>query len=63
MTEKYIVVEIDGNIRSHIAINNKPDKYEKPKLFATKEDAQRWIDRHSYKYQSWKYEIMKEVIK
>ena len=53
----YYVVEVDGIIKSYICKNNKADKYGEPKLFETKERAQEWIDRHSYKGMSWKYEI------
>ena len=54
----YVIVEIDGIIRSCVCKNNKADKYGDPKLFETKEEAQRWIDKHSYKGMSYKYEII-----
>lgn len=53
----YEVIEVDGIIRTAICKNNKADKYGEPKLFNTKKDAQKWIDRHSYIGMSWKYEI------
>ena len=56
----YHVIEVDGIIRSCICINNKADKYGTPKEFKTRKDAQAWIDKHSYKYMTHKYEI-KEV--
>ena len=54
----YKIIEVDGFIRSAICKNNKADKYGDPKLFETKEKAQEWIDRHSYKGMSCKYEII-----
>lgn len=51
------VVEVDGIIRSCICTNDKADKYGTPKEFRTRKDAQRWIDEHSYKGMSFKYEI------
>lgn len=53
----YRVVEVDGIIRACVCKNNVADKYGIPKNFKTKEDAQKWIDRHSYKGISFKYEI------
>lgn len=55
--KKYIVVEIDGFIHTQICENGRPSKYGNPKKFDTKEDAQKWIDRKSYKGMSWRYEI------
>ena len=54
----YRIVEIDGIIRACVCKNNKADKYGTPKNFETKKDAQNWIDRHSYKGMSFKYEIV-----
>lgn len=54
----YKIIEIDGIIRSCICKNNKADKYGDPKIFNSIEDAQRWIDKHTYKGMSIKYEIM-----
>jgi len=54
----FLVVEVDGIMRAYICKNNKPDKYGIPKNFETKKDAQSWIDRHSYKGMSLKYEIV-----
>ena len=55
--KKFIVVEVDGKVRQHIAKNNRPDKYSEPKIFDTALDAQRWIDRHYNKYIPIHYEI------
>lgn len=55
----YKVVYVDGNYRAAICLNNKPDKYGQPKIF-TKEDAEKWIQRHTYKGMSFKY-VIKEV--
>jgi len=51
------VIKVDGWIRACICTDNKADKYGKPKEFKTRKDAQRWIDEHSYKGMSFKYEI------
>lgn len=56
----YIIVEVDGFIRSAIDKTGKANKYGEPKLFKTKKDAQKWIDRRSYDGMSFHYEI-KEV--
>ena len=54
----YRVVEVDGIIRACICKNNAADKYGIPKNFETKEDAQNWINCHTYKGMSFKYEII-----
>ena len=56
----YIIVEVDGFIRSAINKQGKPDKYSEPKRFETKKKAQAWIDKHSYTGMSFRYEIKKE---
>lgn len=58
----YIVVkaEKDRVFRQQICTDGKPSKYGKPKLFKTKKEAQKWVDMHSYKGMSYKYEIEKE---
>ena len=56
----YKIIEVDNGIRSQIDIKGKPNKYGEPKLFKTVKDAQKWIDRWTYKGMSWHYEI-KEV--
>ena len=53
----YKIIEIDGIIRSCICKNNKADKYGDTKYFNSIEDAQKWIDKHTYKGMSVKYEI------
>lgn len=53
----FCVVEVDGFIRSCIDEKGKPNKYGKPKLFKTKKEAEKWIERSSYPGMSWKYEI------
>ena len=52
------VVEVDGMIRTCICRNNKADRYGTPKNFETKKAAQEWIERHSYKGMSYKYEVV-----
>lgn len=54
----YYIVEIDGRIHSAIDVENKPNKYGKPKIFKTEEDARRWIAKRSYKGMTVKYDIM-----
>jgi hypothetical protein len=53
------IIEVDGIIRSCICKNNKADKYGEPKNFKTRKDAEKWIEKHSYKGMSFKYEIKK----
>ena len=55
----YRIIEVDGFIRSYICTDNKPDKYGIPKEFKTLKNAKTWIERHSYKGMSFKYEIEK----
>lgn len=54
---QYVVVEVDGLIRSCINRKGQADKYSPPKLFGTRKEAQDWIDKHSYKGMSCRYEI------
>lgn len=54
---EYIVIEVDGLIRSVINRKGQADKYSPPKLFKTRQEAQEWIDKHTYKGMSWRYEI------
>ena len=56
---KYIIIEVDGIIRSPINKKGKPSKYEDPKLFETAEAAGRWIDKHSYEGMSYHYTIVR----
>ena len=55
----YNIVEVDGFIRSCIDVHNKANKYGIPKEFKTKKDAEKWIERHTYKGMSFRYEIKK----
>lgn len=55
----YNIVEVDGIIRSCIDVHNKANKYGTPKEFKTKKDAQKWIERRTYKGMSFHYEIVK----
>ena len=54
------VCMVDGFVRSAIDVKGKPNKYGKPKDFETKEEAEKWIKKHSYNGMSWKYEIYAE---
>lgn len=54
------VVYVDGIYRAAIDKKNMVNKYGEPRLWKTREEAQHWIDKHSYKGMSFHYEI-KEV--
>lgn len=54
----FMVVEVDGIIRTQICVDNKPDKYGKAKLFTSWKQAYQWIRKRSYKGMSYKYEIV-----
>ena len=54
----FIIVEVDGWLRSAIDEKGKPNKYGKPKLFKTREDAEKWVEKRSYQGMSWRYEIV-----
>lgn len=54
------VVYVDGIYRAAIDKTNRINKYGEPCLWKTREEAQHWIDRHSYKGMSFHFEI-KEV--
>ena len=55
--EIFHVCMVDGECRAAIDVNGKPNKYGKPKDFETKDDAEKWIKKHSYNGMSWTYEI------
>lgn len=55
---RFIIVEVDGIIRSAICKDGKANKYGEPKIFKTLREAQKWIDKHSYAGMSFKYEIV-----
>lgn len=55
--KKYIIIEVDGYLRSIIDTTGKANKYGQPKEFKTRKDAQAWIDRRTYKGMSYHYEI------
>lgn len=54
----YKVVKVDGWQRQQIDTTGKPNRYGKPKLFNTKKDANKWIEKESYRGMSYKYEIV-----
>ena len=56
------VCMVDGFLRSAIDVKGKPNKYGKPKDFETKEEAEKWIKKHSYNGMSWKYEIYEDTL-
>ena len=41
----YRIVKVDGAIRQSIDKTGVPNRYGEPKLFKTKKDAQKWIDK------------------
>lgn len=53
----YRIVKVDGFIRQSIDKTGVPNRYGEPKLFKTKKDAQKWIDKKSYPLMSFYYEI------
>ncbi len=57
----FYIVEIDGKVRNIIDIHGKANKYGACKYFETFQDAQKWVDKHSYKGMSMKYEIKGSV--
>ena len=56
------VCMVDRFVRSDIDVTGKPNKYGKPKDFKTKEEAEKWIKKHSYNGMSWKYEIYEDTL-
>lgn len=52
-----VIKVIDGWSRQQIDITGVPNRYGKPKLFKTKKEAQKWIDKNSYPLMSFCYEI------
>lgn len=58
----YKIVYVDGVYHAAIDKKNRINKYGDPRLWSTREEAQHWIDKHSYKGMSFHYEI-KEVKK
>lgn len=55
----YRIVYIDRAYQAYICTNGKEDKYGTPKEFKTRKDAEKWIEKHSYKGMSFRYEIEK----
>lgn len=53
----YIVVEINGHWHAQIDKTGHANKYGEPKLFKSRKEAQAWVERHSYKGMSFRYEI------
>lgn len=53
----YKIIEIDMGIPYPIDTKGRPNKYGEPKLFKTVKEAQKWIDRRTYKGMTWHYEI------
>ena len=43
----YRIVKVDGAIRQSIDKTGVANRYGEPKLFKTKKDAQKWVDKKS----------------
>ena len=54
------IIYVDGIYRASIDKKNNINKYGDPRLWKTRDEAEHWIERHSYKGMSFHYEI-KEV--
>ena len=57
----YKIIFVDGIYRASISKQNRVDKYGEPRLWKTKEEAEHWIERHSYKGMSFHYEIKENL--
>lgn len=57
---KYIIIEVDGKLRSPINKKGKADRYSDPKTFDTVKECNTWILKHSYTGMSFHFEI-KEI--
>lgn len=57
----YHICMVDGIFRALIDVKGEPNQYGIPKVFETKDAAESWIKKNSYKGMSWRYEI-REVI-
>lgn len=56
--EYYMIIEVDGCIKSLIDKHNKPNRYDDPKKFGSLKAAKDWVTKHSYKGMSHYYKIM-----
>lgn len=58
----HIIIQWDCGIPYPINSKGQGDKYSPPKEFKTKKDAERWIEKHTYRGMSFRYEIRKKVL-
>lgn len=54
----YIILEVDGKVRSTINNKNLASRYEDPKHFGCLKAAKDWIRKHSYKGMSHSYQVI-----
>lgn len=54
---EYMIIEIDGKIRAPINKKGQSSRYEEPKKFDSISKAKQWIEKHTYKGMSYKYEV------
>lgn len=54
---RYYITENHNGIRNIIDIHNNPNSHGATRYFYTREDAQRWIDTHTYAGSVIKYDI------
>lgn len=59
MVKYYYIIEDHGFIAEVIDETGKPNRYGKPKMFSSREQAQKWVDKRVYKGMSFHY-IIKE---
>ena len=59
----YYIVNVDTFIREIIDKSGKPNKYGEPKIFNTKEDAEKWISKRTYKGMTHHYEVKEAMVK
>lgn len=55
---RYYIQENNNGVRNIIDIHDNPSKRGTTRYFYTREDAQRWIDTHSYAGMVHRYEIV-----
>ena len=55
--KKFIIVEVDGILRTPINKKGKAERYDDPKLFDELKIAEAWVLKHSYRHMSFHYEI------
>lgn len=59
----YEIVYVDGIYRAAIDKKNTVNKYGEPRLWKTRKEAEKWIEKHSYKGMSFHYVIEEMEVK